>query len=106
MKQCLTLIWLFLLAATALSAQDLPLTCTGVKHDTLAHSASLVLIDRPAATSPTTISPAFYSHDLGFFCKKEIQVEQKTKLPLRVRLGSLQYTDWLESKSKTPAPLR
>ncbi|MEP7164989.1 MAG: hypothetical protein ABI741_09845 [Ferruginibacter sp.] len=47
----------------------------------------------------TTIVPAYFScTQLGFFCKKEWKFESATKIPLRFRLGSLQYNDWLEGK--------
>lgn len=44
------------------------------------------------------ISADFYSRNFGFFCKKELEFEKKTKIPLRFRLGSLGYTDYLEGK--------
>ena len=48
--------------------------------------------------SCTSISADFYTRNFGFFCKKELQFEKLTKIPLKFRLGSLQYNDYLEGK--------
>lgn len=48
--------------------------------------------------SCSVINADYYTQNFGFFCKKELQFEKATKIPLRFRLGSLQYNDYLEQK--------
>jgi hypothetical protein len=45
-----------------------------------------------------TVPPNFYADKLGFFCKKELKLEKKIKIPFRFRLGSLNYVNQLEGK--------
>ena len=40
----------------------------------------------------------FYTNYLGYFCKKEVQLQKLFSLPVYFRLGSKEYVDWMEKK--------
>ena len=52
---------------------------------------------QPVACNATT-------QHMPFFCRQELKVEQRFGVPLRLRIGSVQYTDWLEQKPGAIAP--
>lgn len=57
-----------------------------------------------SSTSIKTVPSAFYYNSLGFFCRKELQVEKSLSFPLKFRLGSVAYTDQMEGKGQGNFP--
>jgi hypothetical protein len=53
-------------------------------------------ISKTSYSIQNKIAPNYYTTQTGFFCNQERALEKKTKIPLRVRLGSLSYTEQLE----------
>jgi hypothetical protein len=52
-----------------------------------------------AATPPRALPlPLWVADDLPFFCKIEHRWAKKLPMPLKFRLGSVEYVDWLEGK--------
>jgi hypothetical protein len=53
-------------------------------------------------TSP--LQPDYYSKGMGFMCQKELQLEKMTAIPVRLRLGSVDYVNYLEQKPNAIKP--
>lgn len=47
------------------------------------------------------ISANTYTNNLAFFCKREWELEKKTGLSMKFRLGSVDYVNTLEGKSQS-----
>ena len=50
------------------------------------------------ALRPVTISQDQYTKNLAFFCRQELKLEKAAKIPLRLRMGSLEESNRLEGK--------
>jgi len=48
--------------------------------------------------------PGIATSHLGFFCRQEIKADKKLAMPVRLRMGSMQQNDWLESKPNAIRP--
>lgn len=62
-----------------------------------------LILQRRADTVYKTISlqslpQNFYNQHIGYFCRKELQLQKITALPVYIRLGSKEYVDDLEKK--------
>ena len=66
-------------------------------------SPTMLLLRFGAADSanPVSVRPIeknLYVKGFGFFCRREMELEKSTRIPLRVRLGSLEQCNILEEK--------
>jgi len=67
-----------------------------ITTQTFFRSAVSPFSNTPIKTVPST----FYYNSIGFFCRKELQVEKALSFPVKFRLGSVAYTDQMEGKGK------
>ncbi|HTF27235.1 MAG TPA: hypothetical protein VK625_00245 [Flavitalea sp.] len=52
-----------------------------------------------AGNSVSAVRKDLYTKNFGFFCRKEWQIEKSTRIPFRLRLGSLEQCNILEQKN-------
>ncbi len=73
-----------------------------INDTTNAATASLIAINKTVVkfyNAPITVIPQnYYIGTIGFFCKKEIQMKKAIRFPIKIRLGSVAYTDKMEGK--------
>jgi hypothetical protein len=47
---------------------------------------------------------SFLVSSLGFICRQELKLDKLTHIPIRFRLGSLDYVNWMEQKPNAIKP--
>ena len=70
-----------------------------LRHDRLINIAS-----HPSITL-NPILKTYYTSTLSFICKREYIFEKRLSVPLRLRVGSLDYTNYLEQKPNAVKPV-
>lgn len=86
-----------LLGVTTIHAQTIH---QSNKHDTTHLPAITLNKYYPPPVYKNPVSGNFYSKRLPFFCNKELQVQKAVGIPIKFRLGSVEYCDKLEGKNK------
>ena len=74
-----------------------PVWTLGRAQSAMSKSQSIIKLVDVSVQQP--LRGNFYSANMGMICKKEWAFEKSTGLPLKFRLGSIDYTNYLEQKN-------
>lgn len=73
---------------------------TSLTNTQTIQKASLQQLMRGQYTDHTIRQTYFSCDDLALFCKIEVKLEKKARIPVKFRLGDVQYVDYIEGKLK------
>ena len=95
MQKTIVLFTIFLVFSIAAFSQN--------KFDSVNQNIPVIFFVKKSDTvkpllSKYSLPGNFYASNLGFFCRKELQVQKAVKLPLFFRVGTLDYCNKLEGK--------
>lgn len=95
----LFIFWFMVMSFSDALAQNIKLTPSSKIYK----SDSIAIKQQKFAPQKFNLGYNYYEN-LGVVCKAEFKLEKATKIPLRVRLGSLAQTDYLERKPNAQKP--
>ena len=82
-------------------------SCWFNRLGTVDYSANQKKYESKSLTNYLFLNPVpatYYVNNLSFFCQNEIKFQKLTSVPLRFRLGSLDYVNYLEQKPNALKP--
>ncbi len=112
MSKLLLLCWFFLIGLTAQGQRDYSIGGKSIpelqKESNRVLNFGIFSFSFPPLASQKNKSPLtlkqqllhpYAAADLAFFCRLEVKIEKKLRMPFKFRLGEVQYTEKMEGKN-------